>query len=179
MSQQSTGPTRLARLAAKEVPHRKSDRFFAAKSAAKADCEQLIVDVRRSHMHEATIAELLRAAERVMRELHEITLDTPDARNAVVDLDKQIQHLQLAERWVSAHSIEPTSVAVAARAVLCADDVIATNVTATACPTSTISVGKLAFLLLLVGLVHKVRIVQPVVLRASRSRCACCTSASG
>jgi len=102
MSQQSTGPTRLARIAAKDVPHRKSDRFFAAKSTAKADCEQLIVDVRRSHLHEATIAELLRAAERVMRELHEITLDTPDARNAVVDLDKQIQHLQLAERWVSA-----------------------------------------------------------------------------
>ena len=87
MSQQSTGPTRLARLAAKEVPHRKSDRFFAAKSAARADCEQLIIDVRRSHMHEATTSELLRAAERVMRELHEITLDTPDARNIVVDLE--------------------------------------------------------------------------------------------
>ncbi len=102
MSQQSTGPSRLARTAAKEVPHRKSDRFFAAKSAAKADCEQLIVEVRRAHLHEATTAELLRAAERVQRELHGITLETPDARNAVVDLDKQIQHLRLAERWVSA-----------------------------------------------------------------------------
>ena len=102
MSQQSTGPSRLARIMAKQVPHRKSDRFFAAKSAARADCEQLIVEVRRAHMHDATTAELLRAAERVQRELHEITLETPDARNAVVDLDKQIQHLRLAERWVSA-----------------------------------------------------------------------------
>ena len=102
MSQQSNGRSRLARIVAKQVPHRTSDRFFAAKSAAKSDCEQLIVEVRRAHMHDATPAELLRAAERVQRELHEITLETPDARNAVVDLDKQIQHLRLAERWVSA-----------------------------------------------------------------------------
>ncbi len=53
-------------------------------------------------MHEATTAELLRAADRVQRELHEITLEVPDARNVVVDLDKQIQHLRLAQRWVSA-----------------------------------------------------------------------------
>ena len=102
MSQQSTGPSRLARIMAKQVPHRTSDRFFAAKSSAKADCEQLIIDVRRAHMHKATTAELLRAADRVQRELHEITLEVPDARNVVVDLDKQIQHLRLAQRWVSA-----------------------------------------------------------------------------
>ncbi|CAB4867865.1 unannotated protein [freshwater metagenome] len=102
MSQQSSGPTRLARTAAKEVPHRKSDRFFAARAEAKADCEQLIVDVRRSHLHEATRVELLSAAERVQRELLAISLDTPDARNAVVDLDKQLKHLQLAEKWVVA-----------------------------------------------------------------------------
>ncbi|MUH45401.1 MAG: hypothetical protein F2793_02690 [Actinobacteria bacterium] len=46
--------------------------------------------------------ELLSAAERVQRELLAISLDTPDARNAVVDLDKQLKHLQLAEKWVVA-----------------------------------------------------------------------------
>ena len=102
MTQQSPGPSRLARIAAKEVPHRKSDRFFAAKSNAKAACEQLALDVRRSQLREATQAEILRAVERVQQSLHDITLDTADARAQVVDIDKEIQHLQLAEKWVAA-----------------------------------------------------------------------------
>lgn len=102
MSQQSSGPSRLARTAAKEVPHRKADRFFAAKSAAKTACEDLVHDVRRSPLHESMKADLLRAVERVERELHDIGVDDDGGRARVVELEKAIQHLQLAEKWVAA-----------------------------------------------------------------------------
>lgn len=102
MSQQSHGPSRLSRTAAKEVPHRAADRFFAAKSAARTACEQLAHDVRRAPMHEAKRLDLLRAIERVQRELNQVTLETPDARAVVVDLEHQVQHLQVAEKWISA-----------------------------------------------------------------------------
>lgn len=102
MSQQSTGPSRLSRIAAKEVPHRKSDRFFAAKSDVKASCEQLVHDVKRSALHEAKKVDMLNAAARVEQALHEITEDTPGGRNEMVELEKQVDHLQLAEKWVNA-----------------------------------------------------------------------------
>lgn len=102
MTQSASGPSRLARTAAKEVPHRKSDRFFAAKAAAKTACEDLVHDVRRSPLHEAMKSDLLRAVDRVERELHDITVDDDGGRSRVVEIDKEIQHLQLAEKWVSA-----------------------------------------------------------------------------
>jgi len=101
MSQQSSNKTRLSRVAAKEVPHRKSDRFFAAKSEVKASCEQLVHDVKRCSMHEAMKSDLLQAVDRVYQALHEIGEDTPGGRNELVDLAKQVEHLQLAEKWVN------------------------------------------------------------------------------
>ena len=73
MSQSSSGKSRLSRVAAKEVPHRKSDRFFAAKSEVKASCEQLSLDVKRSTLHEAMKLDLLQAVDRVHRLLHDVT----------------------------------------------------------------------------------------------------------
>ena len=102
MTQSASGPSRLARTAAKEVPHRKSDRLFSAKAAAKTACEDLVHDVRRSPLHESMKSDLLRAVDRIERELHGITVDDEGGRSRVVEIDKEIQHLQLAEKWVSA-----------------------------------------------------------------------------
>ncbi len=102
MSQPSSGKSRLSRIAAKEVPHRKSDRFFAAKSEVKASCEQLTLDVKRSTLHEAMKIDLLAAVDRVNRLLHDVTEDTPGGRNEMVELEKQVEHLQLAEKWSNA-----------------------------------------------------------------------------
>lgn len=101
MTQSGSGSSRLARTAAKEVPHRKSDRFFAAKSAAKTACEDLVHDVRQSPLHESMKGDLMRAVERVQRELHDITVDDEGGRSRVVEIEKEIQHLQLAEKWVA------------------------------------------------------------------------------
>jgi len=99
MSQQSSSKTRLSRIAAKEVPHRKSDRFFAAKTEVKASCEQLVHDVKRCDMREAMKTDLLQAVDRVYQSLHDIGEDTPGGRNELVELQKQVGHLQLAEKW--------------------------------------------------------------------------------
>ena len=102
MTQSASGTSRLARTAAKEVPHRKSDRYFAAKSAAKKACEDLVHDVRHSPLHESMKNDLLRAVERIDRELHDMSADEDGARNRVTDIEKEIAHLQLAEKWVAA-----------------------------------------------------------------------------
>jgi len=102
MSQPSSGKSRLSRIAAKEVPHRKSDRFFAAKSEVKASCEQLSLDVKRSALHEAMKNDLLQAVDRVHQLLHDVTEDTPGGRNEMVELEKQVEHLMLAEKWANA-----------------------------------------------------------------------------
>ncbi|MDD2858121.1 MAG: hypothetical protein PHU75_05530 [Candidatus Nanopelagicales bacterium] len=102
MSQQSTGPSRLSRIAAKEVPHRKTGRFFAAKSDVKTSCEQLVHDVKRSALHDAMKSDMLHAADLVNKALHDMTEDTPGGRNELVELEKQVEHLQLAEKWVNA-----------------------------------------------------------------------------
>ena len=78
MSMSNSGPSRLARTAAKEVPHRTTDRFFAAKSAVRSSCEDLVHDVRRSHLHESMKGDLLRAVDRIERELHDIGME-PEA----------------------------------------------------------------------------------------------------
>ncbi|MFA7323013.1 MAG: hypothetical protein WC005_01515 [Candidatus Nanopelagicales bacterium] len=102
MSQQSSGPSRLSRIAAKEVPHRKTDRFFAAKTDVKASCEKLVHDVKRSALHDAMKSDMLHAADLVQKSLHDMTEDTPGGRNELVELEKQVEHLQLAEKWVNA-----------------------------------------------------------------------------
>ncbi len=102
MSMQTPGPNRMSRIAAKEVPHRKADRFFAAKADLKAACEELIKDVRLSPMHEPMRDDLLGAAQRVQREAQELGPDDSGARNTLVELGKQVQHLASAEQWVSA-----------------------------------------------------------------------------
>ena len=102
MTQQSSGPSRLSRVAAKEVPHRKAGRFFAAQSDVKHSCEQLVLDVKRSSLHDAMKTDLLNAVQRVKQAAHAISEDTPGGRNDLVELEKQVEHLQLAEKWVNA-----------------------------------------------------------------------------
>jgi hypothetical protein len=102
MSQQSTGPSRLSRTAAKKVPHRSSDRLFAAKAAAKTMCEDLIHDVRRSAVHEAVRIDFLDAIDQVQHRLHDISPDVPHAASMVRDFTKEISHLQVAHTWVAA-----------------------------------------------------------------------------
>lgn len=102
MSSSNSGPSRLARTAAKEVPHRTTDRFFAAKSAVRSSCEDLVHDVRRSHLHESMKGDLLRAVDRIERELHDIAASDNGARTRLVEIDKELQHLRMAEKWVAA-----------------------------------------------------------------------------
>ena len=102
MSQPSSGKSRLSRVAAKEVPHRKSDRFFAAKSEVKASCEQLSLDVKRSSLHDAMKMDLLQAVDRVHQLVRDVTEETPGGRNELVELEKQVEHLLLAEKWANA-----------------------------------------------------------------------------
>ena len=102
MSSSNSGPSRLARTAAKEVPHRTTDRFFAAKSAVRSSCEDLVHDVRRSHLHDSMKADLLRAVDRIERELHDISATEDGGRTRLVEIDKELQHLRMAEKWVAA-----------------------------------------------------------------------------
>jgi hypothetical protein len=102
MTQQSSGPSRLSRIAAKEVPHRKASRFFAAQSDVKHSCEQLVLDVKRSSLHDAMKTDLLNAVDRVNQASHALHEDTPGGRNDLVELEKQVEHLKLAEKWVNA-----------------------------------------------------------------------------
>jgi DNA-binding FrmR family transcriptional regulator len=102
MSNQSSGPNRLSRLAAKEVPHRIESRLFAAKSAVTSATEDLMSTVRKAHVHEAVRTAFLQAAQRVEQRLHDITVQTEGATSAVKDLGKEVKHLELAEKWVAA-----------------------------------------------------------------------------
>jgi hypothetical protein len=102
MSTQSTGPSRLSRQAAKEVPHRMESRLFAAKASVTKAAEDLLTTVRKAQLHDAVRNDLIAAIERVQRQLHEITASVSGATGQVKDLAKQVQHLQLAEKWVAA-----------------------------------------------------------------------------
>jgi chromosome segregation ATPase len=104
MSDQSTGRNRLSRLAAKEVPHRQDSRLFAAKAAVTTSIEDLTSMVRRAHVHDAARNDLLNALQRVEQQLHDITTHTDGATGAVKDLAKQVEHLQLAEKWIAGSS---------------------------------------------------------------------------
>ena len=102
MSTQSTGPNRLSRQAAKEVPHRIENRLHSAKATVTKAAEDLLTTVRRAHLHEAVRNDLVAAIERVQRQLHEINGAVSGATSQVKELGKQVQHLQLAEKWVAA-----------------------------------------------------------------------------
>lgn len=102
MKTNTSGPNRLSRVAAKEVPHRSDERFFAAKSAVRTQCEDLLHDLRRSSAHAPMIADLTSAVDRVEHKLKDISPETPKATSAVKELSKEVQHLALAENWVSA-----------------------------------------------------------------------------
>jgi chromosome segregation ATPase len=104
MSDQSTGRNRLSRLAAKEVPHRQDGRLFAAKSAVTTLIENLTTTVRRANLHEAARNDLLGALQRAEHVLHDITPATSGATGAVKELAKQVDHLQLAEKWIAGSS---------------------------------------------------------------------------
>lgn len=101
MSDQSTGRNRLSRLAAKEVPHRQDSRLFAAKSSVTTAIEDLTTVVRKAHIHDAARNDLLGALQRAEHQLHDITPSTSGATGAVKDLAKQVDHLQLAEKWIA------------------------------------------------------------------------------
>ncbi len=101
MKTNTSGPNRLSRVAAKEVPHRSDERFFAAKSSVRTQCEDLLHDLRHSSAHAPMIADFTSAVDRVEQILKDISPDTPKATSAVKDLSKEVQHLALAESWVS------------------------------------------------------------------------------
>ena len=102
MSNQSSGPNRLSRLAAKEVPHRVESRLFAAKSSVTSALENLTTTVRKAHVHEAVRTAFLQAIGRVEQRLQDISTQTEGATSAVKDLGKEVTHLELAEKWVAA-----------------------------------------------------------------------------
>jgi hypothetical protein len=102
MKSNTSGPNRLSRTAAKEVPHRTDERFFAAKADVKKACEDLLHDLRHSSAHAPMVADLVTAVNRVQQQLKDISADEPKASSAVRDMAKEVQHLQLAETWVSA-----------------------------------------------------------------------------
>lgn len=102
MTGTGTGPNRLSRTAAKEVPHRTDERFFAAKADVKRACEDLVHDLRGSSASAAMVADLTTAVNRMQQQLKDIAPDEPKASSIVRDLAKEVQHLQSAQTWVSA-----------------------------------------------------------------------------
>lgn len=102
MKTHSEGPNRLSRTAAKEVPHRSNERFFAAKSAVRTQCEDLLHDLRHSAAHAPMIADFTAAIERVEQILKGISPDAPKATSEVKEISKEVGHLALASTWVSA-----------------------------------------------------------------------------
>lgn len=102
MKSNDQGKNRLSRMAAKEVPHRTDERFFAAKADVKKACEDLLHDLRHSSAHAPMVADLTTAVKRVEQQLKDIAPDESKASSAVREMGKEVQHLQLAETWVSA-----------------------------------------------------------------------------
>jgi len=101
MTSTGTGRNRLSRLAAKEVPHRSEDRFFAAKADVKKACEELLHTLRTSSASAPMIADLSTAVSRMEQQVKEIEPDEAKSATIVRELGKQVQHLQVAEDWVA------------------------------------------------------------------------------
>jgi len=104
MSADAPGRTRnrLSRIAKKQVPHRGDQRFFAAKAHVRAECESLQHDLRHSCAHPPVLLEFRQALESVEAVLHDLGPHDPGAKNEVRDLTTLVQHLRLAETWVTA-----------------------------------------------------------------------------
>lgn len=102
MTNNTSGPNRLSRTAAKEVPHRSDERFFAAKADVKKACEDLLHDLRHSSLRAPMVADLETAVKRIQQQLKDISPDEAKASSTVRDMAKDVQHLQVAETWVSA-----------------------------------------------------------------------------
>ena len=102
MKSNGSSPNRLSRTAAKEVPHRADERYFAAKADVKKACEDLLHDLRHSSAHAPMVADLVTAVNRVQQQLKDITPEESKASSTVRDMGKEVQHLQLAATWVSA-----------------------------------------------------------------------------
>lgn len=98
----NSGPNRLTRVTAKEVPHRTDERFFAAKTDVKNACETLLHDMRHSVAHAPMVTDFVTAVTRMQQQLKDITPDVPKASSEVRDMGKEVQHLQFAHTWVSA-----------------------------------------------------------------------------
>jgi|GEM_PF-235204 hypothetical protein len=104
MSADAPGRTRnrLSRIAKKKVPHRSDHRFFAAKAHVRSEFENLQHDLRHSCAHPPVIADFLHALESVDGVLHDLAPSDPGAKDEVRELTKLVQHLRLAETWVTA-----------------------------------------------------------------------------
>ncbi len=102
MTGTGTGPNRLSRIAAKEVPHRSDERFFAAKSDVKRACEDLLHDLRGCSARPAMVTDLTVAVTRMQQQLKDFSPDEPKASTAMRDMGKEVSHLSSAQTWVSA-----------------------------------------------------------------------------
>jgi hypothetical protein len=104
MSADAPGRTRnrLSRIAKKKVPHRGDHRFFAAKAHVRAECENLEHDLRHSCAHPPVLADFRHALEAVDVALHDVGPHDPGAKDEVRDMTTLVQHLRLAETWVTA-----------------------------------------------------------------------------
>lgn len=102
MKSSDSGKNRLSRTAAKRVPHRSHERFYAARADVKKACEDLIHLLRTSSAHQVVIADFVTAVRRVEHDLHALSPDEPKVSSIVREMGKEVQHLQVAETWVSA-----------------------------------------------------------------------------
>ena len=102
MTGTGTGPNRLSRIAAKEVPHRTDERFFSAKADVKRACEDLMHDLRSCAATPAMVTDLTTAVTRLLQQVKDVSPDEPKASSTVRDMGKEVQHLQTAQTWVSA-----------------------------------------------------------------------------
>ena len=104
MSADAPGRTRnrLSRIAKKQVPHRGDHRFFAAKAHVRAECESLQHDLRHSCAHPPVLSEFRQALDAVEVALHDLGPHDPGAKDEVREMTTLVQHLRLAETWVTA-----------------------------------------------------------------------------
>lgn len=100
MTTTPAGPNRLSRIAAKEVPHRTDERFFAARSDVKRACEEFRHDLRGCQATEAMITDLTTAVARVEQQVKDVAVDEPKAASILRDMTKEMQRLHLAQTWV-------------------------------------------------------------------------------
>jgi hypothetical protein len=102
MKTAESGRNRLTRTAAKQVPHRSHERFYAARADVKRACEDLIHLLRMSTAHQVVISDFMTAVMRVEHDLHALAPDEPKVTSAVREMGKEVQHLQVAQTWVAA-----------------------------------------------------------------------------